>query len=116
MRVRIEIDGALVGLKRVDKSVSQCVDDYGRTAASAMEQYAKANRPWIDRTGNARRTMEGQSERTGQVVSMGVAGHMPYSVFLELDYGQKYAILYPTVQTLAPQVLNGLAAGIAQLK
>ena len=115
MRIKLDISDAMTGLQRARGVVFDGVERYGQVAAANMEQYAKANRPWTDRTGNARRTLEGRFERGvfgSGVYSVGVVGHMPYSVNLELMYGQKYSILYPTVNALAAQTLQGWAAEI----
>lgn len=136
MPIRVEINGAVAGLKRAGKLVRGCIEAVGTNAAGQMEAYAKQNRPWTDRTGNARRTMEGvcgwdiiapetQStlSRLGvriaakkDVFAVGVEGHMPYSVFLELSYGQRYAILLPTVNTLCADVIRDWTESIGQLK
>lgn len=115
MRVRIDESGALAGLRRVQTAAAECVSRVGHSGAQRMERYAKENRPWTDRTGNARRTLEGRLEQSGDIAAVGIVGHMPYSVYLELSYGQKYAILAPTVHALAPSVIRELADGLARL-
>ncbi len=117
MNLRIDIDGVLAGLVRYATDMTACVESAGRNAASGMEDYAKNNRPWTDRTGNARRTMEGVCawNQQGQFV-VGVEGHMPYSVFLELGYGGKYSILAPTVHHFAPAFLLELADGSGRVR
>ncbi|MBQ9901074.1 MAG: HK97 gp10 family phage protein [Clostridia bacterium] len=119
MKLRLEIADLLGGLLDYGTNVSECLSDAGGAAASSMEDYAKNNRPWTDRTGNARRTMEGvcawavpsgSGRTSGNILTVGVEGHMPYSVFLELGYGQKYSILAPTVHHFAPRILLEFAA------
>lgn len=125
MKLRIEIDGVIDGLRHYGINARSCLDTVGRNAASRMENYAKQNRPWTDRTGNARRTMQGVftcgSETTGGfssdgICTVGVEGHMPYSVFLELGYGGRYSILAPTVHHFAPSILLEIANGIGSVR
>ena len=125
MQLRVEIDDVLAGLRYYGTSVHSCLNTVGRNAASRMEDYAKQNRPWTDRTGNARRTMEGvfawdpenmPGHSSGDICSVGVEGHMPYSVFLELGYGGRYSVLAPTVHHFAPAVLLELADGIGSVR
>lgn len=117
MNIRIDAGDALRGLQQAQRTVLDGVARYGQTAAAEMEAYAKANRPWTDRTGNARRTLEGRFERSsGNAYTVGIVGHMPYSVYLELSYGQKYAILYPTVNALSAEILRGWADATGRLK
>ena len=135
MKWRIEIENVQNGLARAGEAVQNCIAACGRTAAAQIEAYAKQNRPWTDRTGNARNTLEGvwmqetAAEDSGdalqprrgaggekKVHTLGIVGHMPYSVFLELSYEGKYAILWPTVNALAPEILRRLAECMEGLK
>lgn len=119
MKIRLDISNALAGLERAKGTIMGGVESYGRTAAERMERYAKENRPWTDRTGNARRTLEGRFENKSigrQIYTMAIVGHMPYSVNLELSYGRKYAILYPTVNALCGEILQGWADTLCNLK
>ena len=125
MKLRIEIDGVLAGLRHYGADVHSCIDTVGRNAASRMEDSAKQNRPWTDRTGNARHTMQGVwacestaliGNPSGDICSVGVEGHMPYSVFLELGYGGRYSILAPTVHHFAPAILLEMARGIGRVR
>lgn len=123
MKVRIAIEDAQNGLARAGQLVQDCIVSCGREGAAKMEAYAKQNRPWTDRTGNARNTLEGvliqgNPDASGGdgVYTLGIVGHMPYSVFLELAYGERYAILRPTVNVLAPDILRSIAARMEGLK
>ena len=57
----IDIDGALRGLSAARDKVNRGIELYGQTAALKMEAYAKAHRPWHDRTASARQTLKGVS-------------------------------------------------------
>ena len=46
---------------------------------------------------------------------MGIVGHMAYSPFLELSHGQRFAILYPTVNALSADILRETAAALSRL-
>ena len=119
MKIRFDISDALDGLQRVRSTALDGVCNYGKTAAERMESYAKENRPWTDRTGNARRTLEGRfedGERGSGIYTAAIVGHMPYSVNLELSHGQKYAILYPTVNALSAEILQGWADTLRNLR
>lgn len=132
MRVEfhIDIDNALNGLLTANNKVRRGIELYGQTASLKMEAYAKKNRQWKDHTHLARDTMKGISGwgeiggdhsyslptqiGSGQSANgkfiIGVTGNMPYSVYLELAHGKKYAILYPAVNALAAETLRGFAA------
>lgn len=116
MKLRIDVDGVLSGLSDYGDRALASLNRTGSATAVNMEYYAKANRPWTDRTGNARRTLEGVAGRQGNRFSVGVEGHMPYSVFLELGFGGRYSILAPTVRHFAPEALLGFARALRELK
>lgn len=62
--------------------------------AKKGENYAKENRPWIDRTGEARKRLIGYSNwPDSSHVEAIVAHQVEYGVFLELSHQRKYAIL-----------------------
>ena len=126
----IDIDNALNGLLTANDKVRKGIELYGQTASLKMEAYAKKNRQWKDHTHLARDTMKGISgwgeiggdhsyslptqigsgqSGDGKFI-IGVTGNMPYSVYLELAHGKKYAILYPAVNALAAETLRGFAA------
>ncbi len=80
---------------------------YADTAAKKMESDAKREAPWIDRTGNARNSIQGDFGWEGDKCKIVLSGNMDYSVYLELAHEKKYAILEPTIQKNAPEVLRG---------
>lgn len=91
------------------KQAESAVNDVCEAGAVSMECYAKANAPWTDRTGNARRTIESFIEKENHKRHIGVCGNMLYSPALEMLYGKKYAILYPTVQAKTGEIMAKLA-------
>ena len=80
---------------------------YADTAAKKMEGEAKRNGPWIDRTSNARNSIQGDFGWKGNKCVITLSGNMNYSVYLELAHEKDYAILYPTIQRNAPGILRG---------
>ncbi|MBQ1441637.1 MAG: hypothetical protein IIZ08_06945 [Clostridia bacterium] len=116
MKLRIDIDPLISGLSAYSANARVCLRRSGSAAALNMESFAKANRPWTDRTGMARRTIQGVSAFDGSLFSVGVEGHMPYSVFLELGFGGRYSILAPAVHHFAPQALLGFANALHSMK
>ena len=81
----------------------------GRTGAAQMEHSAKEGRPWDDRSGNARDTIQGKAERTGSGVRITLSGNMYYSVYLEFAMKKRWAILWPTISQMGPEILNQIA-------
>jgi len=54
--------------------------------------------------------------KDGETMVVAVTGNMYYSVFLELAHGKKYAVLWPTVNELTPEILQGYASMLNKIK
>jgi hypothetical protein len=63
---------------------------------------------WEDHTSQARNTIQGGHEWKGNKCLIFVAGNTNYFPYLELAHEKKYAVLYPAVKTLSPEILKGM--------
>lgn len=93
--------------KATEVAVRAAIGLYADTAAKKMEAEAKQNAPWTDRTSNARNSIRGAFGWKGKHAVISLSGNMNYSGYLELAMEKKYAILLPTIQKNAPEVLRG---------
>lgn len=102
MASRIEITGlkeVIAALKNWNQQKQIGLQDIVRREIEPMlEGYAKANRPWKDRTGRARQGLTSSSERTASELVIRLAHTVPYGVFLELCQAGRFAILGPTME------------------
>jgi hypothetical protein len=80
---------------------------FADTAAKKMEGQAKVGAKWIDRTSNARNSIQGDFGWEGNKLKVILSGGMDYSVYLELAHEKKYAILKPTIDKNASSVISG---------
>jgi hypothetical protein len=80
---------------------------YAQTSGQKMEAQAKVSAPWTDRTTHARQSITGDWGWQGNLLKVILSGGMYYSVFLELAHEKKYAVLVPTVNGMAPEILRG---------
>ena len=92
--------------KAVEATVRATIGVYADIAAKKMEVEAKKNKPWENRTSNAVNSILGDFGWKGKHAVISLSGNMDYSVFLELAHEKKYAILVPTIQRNAPEVLR----------
>ena len=85
----------------------------------ALERYMKQNRPWKDRTTTAREGLKADVQESGNQKTddyqIGVRVYhtaynrgYPYGNRLEYDYGERYAILRPTVERKGQEVVEGM--------
>ena len=93
------VEDVLAKLARVKVNTLRAVDVQMGALANDMENYAKDHRTWTDRTGDARRSINGSSGTSGgsikSVLSIGVF----YGKYLELSNGGKYRIIKPTMDS-----------------
>ena len=57
----------------------------------------KKNAPWTDRTGNARATLETDSEHEPEADVLTLHGGMPYQIYLETMQAGRFAAIRPEV-------------------
>lgn len=79
---------------------------FADTAAKKMKGQAKVGAKWIDRTSNARNSIQGDFGWDGNKLKVVLSGGMDYSVYLELAHERRYEILRPTINKNAPEILR----------
>ena len=85
-------------------------------AAAKMEEYAKDEAIWIDRTSNARQKITGQAYYvTMDQVQIAVSHQMDYGIWLELAHGRDYAILETAIEENIDELLNSIKRLIGRL-
>lgn len=70
-----------------------------------IENYARLNAPWKDRTTNARNGLIAQSGKQGSEYYIVLAHRVPYGIWLEVRWSGKYAIIMPTINEFSPKVI-----------
>ena len=108
MSIKFDPSNMLNGLVDADLKMKSAVGLYGDTVAKKLEASAKANRPWTDRTGIARQSLNGDSEWVGNKVRVSLSHGVFYGIWLELCNEGKYSIIMPTINKEAPKVMEGL--------
>lgn len=82
--------------------------------ATIMQNDARANAPWTDRTGNARTGLFGTAERdVAQKMVTIYLSHgvdVDYGRWLELEHGGKYAVIMRTIEAHLPELKAELDA------
>lgn len=116
MGIRLEDSEVRDGLDMFKEKVLAGLEIYGETVAKDFESYAKANRPWTDRTGEARRRLKGYTQKFAQGVRICIAHGVPYGIHLELSHSKKYAILEPTVRLKSNDAVKGINEILSNIK
>lgn len=106
---RFDASKLVKGLSERELKLRASLNLYGDTVAKKMEAHAKSNRKWQDRTGDARKSLRGNSEPWGNGVRVSISHNVKYGVYLEFCNERRYAILKPTVDKIAPEAVKGLS-------
>lgn len=101
-------------LRQYGDRVLVAVNAVAGRIATVMQNDARRNAPWTDRTGNARIGLFGATERDmAQRLVTIYLSHGPgldYPKWLELAHGGRYAILARTIEQHLPQIRADLDA------
>lgn len=81
---------------------------YADTAAIKLQNYAKNNAKWTDRTGAARGRLNGYVTPLGDIIRVNLAHGVDYGIWLELAHSKRFAIVQPTIELKSQEVFNGL--------
>ena len=104
---RIDSTDLQNNLKVLPEKVNATVGIYAKTASKTLENYAKQNAPWTDRTGHARQRLTGDAEEVERGWQIALSQGVDYGVYLELAHEKKYAILQPTILAKSGDVMHG---------
>lgn len=102
-------------LLALPERIEQAVEQYGETAAARLVSEARKNRPWTDRTGQARQRLSGRCERTPGTLRIYLSHGVDYGTYLEFAHEKQYAVVFPTLRAEAPGVMQGLRGLIDRL-
>ena len=108
MDINFDPSGILNGLAETEIRMRAAVGLFGDAAAKKLEADAKKNAPWKDCSGDARKSIQGESEWAGANMKVGVSGNMDYFVFLEYAMEKRYSVLEPTILKLSPEIVEGM--------
>ena len=123
------MEAVFENLKSITKEMLNDCETVACETAASMERYAKENRVWTDRTGDARKGLRGVASRSSQAISAGIYQDMygktgkEYGYWLEngtkevsggVTFGEKYGILKPTRNAHAGMFFDGIEKACGQ--
>lgn len=123
------MEAVFANLEAVTKEMLGSCETVAHETAASMERYAKENRQWTDRSGDARKGLRGVASRSSQAISAGIYQDLygntgkEYGWWLENGeriladgqlFGQKYGILKPTRNAHAEMFFDGIEKACGQ--
>ena len=111
----IDVSGLQAAFLALPDRVEKGLMAYGETQAKKAEANAKRDRPWMDRTGHARQRLNGRCVRIPRGVRIILAHGVEYGIYLEFAHEKRYAIIYPTLTRMTPDMFRGLQGFLNRL-
>lgn len=116
MGIKVDISQVEKWLEDTPSKAELAIRMYAQEGAKKMQNYAKINRPWTDRTGWARQRLVGWVERLSDVIRIYIGHGVNYGIYLELAHEKRYAILQKTVNALSVEIMEGFKNLLGKLK
>lgn len=107
MSLKFDYGSLKRGLQSFEILSDNAIRIYAETTAKNFEGYARENRSWQDRTGDARKGLTGYVKKTLFGYRVVLAHTVDYGIWLELAHEKKNAIIEPTIRLKSPEVMRG---------
>lgn len=98
----------LSGLAETELKTKVALGLYADTVGKKMENHAKSNYAWTDRTFQASRRLKGSWKWQGHIARVELSHGVDYGIYLEFCNEKRYAIIKPTIDDISPQAIRGL--------
>jgi hypothetical protein len=96
--------------------MNAAVQMFADTKAQYLQGEAQENRPWTDRTGEARKRLRGSYEKTVTGYRLVLAHGVDYGQWLELAHEKRYAIIEPTIRLCSPKIMKDFKGMMNRIK
>lgn len=107
----------ITNLDKMTQKVGMTMLMYASTKAVELEAKMKVNRPWTDRTGMAKATLNTKVTQPKQnVIRITLAHGVSYGIWLELANEKNYAIIGPTIQQESPRIVEDIGNLFSKMK
>lgn len=80
---------------------------YAESASLQLQNYARDNAPWTDRTGHARQRLTSNVEKVTNGYKIILAHGVDYGIWLELAHEKRFAIIQPTILINSNEIMTG---------
>lgn len=77
-----------------------------KTESAQLQSYARQNRMWTDRTGDARRRLTAYLRSTNDGYRIYLAHGVDYGIWLELANEKRFAIIEPSIRLKSPEIIR----------
>lgn len=116
MALNFDTEALEKALNEFAKQSEDAITELCMDGALTMESYAKAHRPWTDRTSQARTRLKGDVQHEERDKwTIGLSHGVDYGIWLEFAHERKYAIIQPTIQLKSPEFMEAFDGLVSKL-
>lgn len=106
---KMDLGGLLNGLAGTENRIDAALRMYAETGALQLQNFARENRKWTDRTGHARQRMTGSVGKMHNGYRITLAHGVDYGVWLELANEKRYSIIPQAIEYVGTfEIMPGL--------
>ncbi len=119
MAFKLDYSGSSLSknLDNMSQKLGAVILMYSATKADQLKAKMKMNRPWTDRTGMAKATLNAKvSQPDSNTIRITLSHGVDYGIWLELAHEKNYAIIAPTINQEGPRIVEDLDNLMSKLK
>lgn len=96
--LRFDLSGMISGLADCESRADMAIRMLAEQGALQLQNSARENRKWTDRTGHARQRLTGSVATISHGYRIYLAHGVDYGIWLELAHGKRFAIIPQTIE------------------
>lgn len=113
----MDFSSLLEGLAETESRLDAAIRAYAETGAQKLQDSARNNARWTDRTGHARQRLTGSSYPVTNGYKLALAHGVDYGIWLELANEKRYSIIPATIEKVGIQkIMPGFERLMEKLK
>lgn len=104
---KFDFTDLLNGLANCEDKAGPAMLMYAKNGALKLQNSARKNAPWTDRTGHARQRLTCITKVVDNGFQEELSHGVDYGIWLELAHEKRFAIIDPTIKKEGPAIIAG---------
>lgn len=113
---KFDLSDMMAGLSNMESAADKALRTYAEQGALQLQNFARDNRKWTDRTGQARQRLHGYVGDIPEGYRITLAHGVDYGLWLELAHEKRFAIIPQSIEYVGTfEIMPGLERLIERL-
>ena len=104
---RLDASELIEGISGFENRANAAIRAYAETSALKLQNNARQNARWTDRTGQARQRLTGTCLTAANGYRLELSHGVDYGIWLELANEKRYAIIPETINSTGGEIMSG---------